>query len=532
MCADKVTEQTPRPASRVQGDEPGKQPSWQGKRFGRYKLLSLLGVGSMGRVFLGEDVNLKRRVALKVLPRKVTDGLDANQSRELFIREARSAARLEHVNVVGIYEVDQVQGMYYIAMELLEGGNLQDLVTAGGPMEVGPACQLIAEAADALEYAHRIGVVHRDIKPSNLMLTRDGRCKVTDFGLARLDDPADGFRLSTEVVGTPKYIAPEVVSGSPAGPASDQYSLMASLWFLLTGRALFEGGSRRDLCLRHVNDPLPDIRQYRKDLSTELIAVLAKGLAKDPAQRYDSCGQLAKVLRRFVIGLGSGLQSSAQNLTEHSGSLGSVKPKPRRLARKPVAKARSSMVWYLIAAGVLGVALLVGVILLAGKRGQDQPPQPGQSNVQTPAGIAPPRSPAASETVEESFAESPSEPTFPAEPVAIQADTAIVPSARARLLNAARTGEKVIVEGRVVRADTSHTGKVFTIFFAGATDRRDFQVVYFPDLFPVMESRFGGVNGSGLAGKTIRVTGRAEVYERVGNPQIILNHPQQVQVVE
>jgi serine/threonine protein kinase len=523
MCADKVTEHAARTVASVPSGEGSRQPAWQGKRFGRYKLLSLLGVGSMGRVFLGEDVNLKRRVALKVLPRKLTEGLDANQSKELFIREARSAARLEHANVVGIYEVDQVQGMYYIAMELIEGGNLQDLVTAGGPMDVGPACQLIAEAADALEYAHRIGVVHRDIKPSNLMLTRDGRCKVTDFGLARLDDPADGFRLSTEVVGTPKYIAPEVASGTPAGPASDQYSLMASLWFLLTGRPIYDGGSRREICLQHVNDPLPDIRQLRGDLPAELTAVFAKGLAKDPAQRYGSCSQLAKVLRRFVIGLGSGLQDSAQNLTENSGPLISVNAKPRRSPRRPAPKRHSSKVWYYVAGGVLGGGVLIAVILLAGRAEQDQPGEPaGQAR----AAVSEPSAPDVSAAADISFAES------AGEPIDVQADAAIVPTARDRLIDAARAGEKVIVEGRVVRAETSHTGKVFTIFFAGATNRRDFQVVYFPDLFPAMESTFGGVNGSGLAGKTIRVTGRAELYERVGNPQIILNHPQQVQVIE
>jgi DNA/RNA endonuclease YhcR with UshA esterase domain len=140
--------------------------------------------------------------------------------------------------------------------------------------------------------------------------------------------------------------------------------------------------------------------------------------------------------------------------------------------------------------------------------------------------VSEPSAPDVSAAADISFAES------AGEPIDVQADAAIVPTARDRLIDAARAGEKVIVEGRVVRAETSHTGKVFTIFFAGATNRRDFQVVYFPDLFPAMESTFGGVNGSGLAGKTIRVTGRAELYERVGNPQIILNHPQQVQVIE
>ena len=170
-----------RPTSTSGADAAVATPRWLGKRVGRFRLIGVIGKGAMGKVFRAEDVQLHRVVALKVISSRSTRKRSAAQKWELFLREARSAAKLEHPNLVSVYEVSSYSDIHFIAMELVEGGNLKDLVTAAGPMDVPRACQLAAEAAEGLQHAHEQGVIHRDVKPANLMLTRNGRCKIGDF---------------------------------------------------------------------------------------------------------------------------------------------------------------------------------------------------------------------------------------------------------------------------------------------------------------------------------------------------------------
>jgi hypothetical protein len=272
---------------------------WKGRLVKRFKLVDELGEGAMGRVFVAEDTVLKRHVALKLLPAKFKDGRP-NHRTERLIKEARSAASLEHPNVVSVYEIDQSGGVHYIAMELAEGGNLEQLIQLSGPMEVERACQLVAEAAEALAHAHKRGIVHRDVKPANLLLTRNGRCKVCDFGLALYDEGTDQEgRL--RCVGTPNYIAPEVAQGKGAAPASDIYSLGCTLFFMLTGRGPFSGTNAREVMKQHISQPLPDMRKWRPDLPDKLVAAVEQACAKDPEKRYDSADRFAKVLRTFTI---------------------------------------------------------------------------------------------------------------------------------------------------------------------------------------------------------------------------------------
>src|SRR5687768_3499102 len=215
----------------------GRPPKWKGRILKRFKLVDLLGQGAMGKVFRAEDVTLRRYVALKVLPTKTKEG-QRDHKVDQFVREARSAATLDHPNAVTIYEIGESSGVHYIAMELVEGGNLEKLIKASGPMEIDRACQIAAEAAEALAAAHAQGIIHRDVKPSNLLLARNGRCKIADFGLARYEDPED-LTPRGECVGTPCYIAPELPLGQKATAQSDIYSLGCALWFLLTGKPPF-----------------------------------------------------------------------------------------------------------------------------------------------------------------------------------------------------------------------------------------------------------------------------------------------------
>lgn len=265
---------------------------------GQYRLSRLIGRGSMAAVFAGEDIVLKRPVALKVFPHRHKQG-ERSVELQQFVREARSAARVEHPCVVRIYEIDQFQGWFFIAMELINGTDLSRLVRSSGALEIRKACRVAADAADALHAAHELGVVHRDVKPANLMLTRQGRCKVTDFGLARVKDPKDRFALPTEAVGTPYYIAPEVATGQPATAMADIYSLAATLWYLLTGQPMYNGKSARELARQHVHHPLPNIQVSNPQIPDRLVLALQQALAKTPAERFQNAGEFAQVLHSF-----------------------------------------------------------------------------------------------------------------------------------------------------------------------------------------------------------------------------------------
>lgn len=264
---------------------------------GRYKLLRLLGRGSMGAVFHAQDIVLKRAVALKLFPKRFQQG-ERSAELQQFIREARSAARIDSPHVVRIYDINISDGWLHIAMELIDGTNLLHVMRNAGPMAPERVCRIGGDAAAALAAAHQLKVVHRDIKPANLMVTLDSRCKVTDFGLACAHDPEDQFKLPTESVGTPYYIAPEVAMGKSATPASDVYSLGATLWHLLAGRPIYPGKVAKDIAKQHIHSPLPDLRELRPELPGELVAILERMLAKAPADRFQDVAEVAKRLKR------------------------------------------------------------------------------------------------------------------------------------------------------------------------------------------------------------------------------------------
>jgi len=264
------------------------------QRLGRFRITSKLGKGGMGTVYRAVDEQLGRYVALKVIS-KDASGKPTLRT-EAFLREARSVAQLDHPNIVQLFEIGQTPRYSYIAMELLEGGDLWQLFRAAGPLDFPRAALIVAEAAEALHHAHGCGVIHRDIKPANLMLARNGRCKITDFGLARHDNPNDLFEFPSQVVGTPFYIAPELITGQNASPAVDVYSLAVTLWIVLVGSSPFSGKGKKELYESKLRDPLPDLRQLRPDLPAKLIEAVERGLEKDPAQRV-GMEQFGRMLR-------------------------------------------------------------------------------------------------------------------------------------------------------------------------------------------------------------------------------------------
>lgn len=296
LGADKVPLQVPAAPQAAE-----KPPSWAGKVLGHFKLLRLIGQGNMGIVIQALDVNLERLVALKVLRKRIISPEDRNRV-EQFFREARAAAKIDHPNVVKIYEINQHKGWWYIAMELLEGDSLKRIVEAAGSLSAQQACPLIADAAAALDVAHREGIIHRDIKPANLMITRAGRCKLTDFGLVRMGDENDPFEIARKTVGTPYFIAPEIIEGKIQTQAVDIYSLGCTLYFALTGKPPFQAETMPELFQKHIHQPPPDVRMHCPKCSPVLAKLIGRMLAKEPSQR-PTAADVAAVLRTESISL-------------------------------------------------------------------------------------------------------------------------------------------------------------------------------------------------------------------------------------
>jgi hypothetical protein len=267
-------------------------------RMGRFKIISKLGKGGMGTVYRAVDEKLQRHVALKVIAKDKPG--QTTKFTEAFVREARSVAQLDHPNIVRVFEIGETRQHTFIAMELLEGGDLWQLFKAAGRLEPGRAALIGAEAAEALAYAHTQGVVHRDIKPANLMLARNGRCKITDFGLCKFEDPNDLFKLP-EMVGTPMYLAPEVIRQQPAEPASDVYSLAMTLWIVLAGMSPFEGFTRKALYEAKLAAPMPGLRRHRPDVAVKLAEAIDQALDRDPGKR-PGMEQFGRLLRLHVSG--------------------------------------------------------------------------------------------------------------------------------------------------------------------------------------------------------------------------------------
>jgi serine/threonine-protein kinase len=286
------TEKTQLPAENI-------RPSWVGKRLGNFKLLRLIGEGKMGRVIQAQDINLQRIVALKILNKRIP-GLDDQQRVLQFLREARAAARLEHPNVVRIYEINQHDGWWYIAMEMLEGKNLRTIIKAVGPLAQQRGCTLLADASNALAAAHELGIIHRDIKPTNLMLTRSGRCKLTDFGLVRLDDPNDPFDFTDKAVGSPQFMPPEMINRENQTPAIDIYSLGATLYYALTAKPPYTGKKIEEILDKQVNSPVPDLAKELPEASPSLVDVVKRMMAKDPEDR-PSAAEVTAILRAEAI---------------------------------------------------------------------------------------------------------------------------------------------------------------------------------------------------------------------------------------
>src|SRR5262245_35132486 len=278
-------------------------------RLGLYEIVAPLGAGGMGEVYRARDTRLKRDIAIKVLPDDVASSPDRLAR---FEREATTVAGLNHPNIVTLHSIEEFDGTRFITMELVDGQALSALVAPGG-LPYARVLELAIAIADALAAAHEKGVVHRDLKPANVMVTREGRVKVLDFGLATFTPPADGqdslaetmtMRLSTagEVVGTPHYMAPEQVRGAAVDARSDLFSFGILIYELVSGTRPFTGSTLADVSSAILRDSPPSLTSVRADLPAGLEHIVARCLEKDPRERVQTALDVRNELRRLASG--------------------------------------------------------------------------------------------------------------------------------------------------------------------------------------------------------------------------------------
>jgi serine/threonine protein kinase len=328
-----------------------------------YKVLHKLGQGGMGWVMLAEDTQLGRRVALKVMR---SQHAAEEESRERFLREARAAAQLKHDHIITIYQVGEDQGVPFLAMELLEGGTLQQRLEYPKPLSLGAAVRIAREIAVGLNAAHQRGVVHRDIKPANIWLeSPKGRVKILDFGLARQSDSKAGLTQAGEIVGTPHYMAPEQARAKPVDARCDLFSLGCILYRMTTGRLPFAGDTLlATLTAIAVDMPTP-VRELNPQAPQALADLIWRLLAKDPNQRpataKEVIDELAAIERDLSGGSKSGFSIEVPPMIQLKTDAPIVVPSAKKASLsgrlRPASRNQSLLPW-ILAGGLLALALL------------------------------------------------------------------------------------------------------------------------------------------------------------------------------
>jgi beta-lactam-binding protein with PASTA domain/predicted Ser/Thr protein kinase len=310
---------------------------------GRYRILRRLGTGGMANVYLAEDEELGRRVAIKILnDRHASD----DSFVERFRREAKNAAGLSHPNIVSIYDRGEAEGTYYIAMEYLEGRSLKDRIVAEGPLPIPAAIEATRQILRALGFAHRGGIVHRDVKPHNVLLAQDSaerRYKVTDFGISRTS--ASQMTEAGSIVGTAQYLSPEQARGAPVDQRSDIYSVGIVLYELLTGQLPFTGETPLEIAMKHLSEIPKPPSALRPEVSPDLDMVVLRALAKDPAERFDSAADMDAELARVASGSHVTAETSDAATAVLAGA-GIAESAPTMISRRPVVAPRAQPTQY------------------------------------------------------------------------------------------------------------------------------------------------------------------------------------------
>ncbi len=336
-----------------------------------YRVLEKLGSGAMAHVFKAKQLSLDRMVAVKVLPRQLSENTEYV---ERFYKEGKAAAKLNHPNIVQAFDVGEAGGFHYFVMEYVEGHTLHDELLAHKVFSEAEALGIIIQVARALEHAHRQGLIHRDVKPKNIMITKDGRVKLADMGLARVADDAQAAQKEAgRAFGTPYYISPEQIRGElDIDFRADIYSLGATLYHLVTGQVPFEGPSPQAVMMKHLKEPLIPPDHINTTLSAGLGEVVEVMMAKDRDHRYASTSDLLMDLEAIQAGqpplqarsqikaaVLKGLTAEAEPLEESVGYAEDYASQS--------ALSRNATAVVVILSAALAVCIMVIIFLLAGK---------------------------------------------------------------------------------------------------------------------------------------------------------------------
>ena len=357
------------PVSDSSGERRPRSPG----HIGRYRVTATLGKGAMGTVYRAEDPLIERSVALKVLSLDLSPDERAT-FRDHFFSEGKSAGGLNHPNIVTVYDIGESEGVPYIAMEFVEGLSLRETLDMGTVMPVRRVVDIGLAMCRGLDFAHGQGVVHRDIKPANVMISRSGLVKIMDFGIAssRASLSPEQTLPQGHVLGSPKYMAPEQLRGGVADARSDLFSLGVTLYELLVGRNPFEADSIGDVVEKVLRLEAPTARELNPDVPRELDLLLLRAMQKDPARRFQSANEMAKVLRHLRREMRTAAAPGNTRRASAVGSHGATVVMPTADA---AARARSGLGRRLLAASAFALTVSAGLYALlgGGGKGPDAP---------------------------------------------------------------------------------------------------------------------------------------------------------------
>lgn len=396
-----------------------------GRKVGKYTIIRPLGRGGMGVVYEAMDVPLQRKVALKILPQAFSSD---EQALQRFVREARMAARLNHPNAVAVYDVGRKDTVYFIAMELVPGANAQELLHGGKKMPWREATRAMVDACRGLAAAHAAGIIHRDIKPSNLLWTESGTVKVSDFGLAKPPNNAENLSVTRrdQFVGTPLFMSPEQCRNDETVDArSDVYSMGATYYMLLTGRAPYDQGSAIQILFAHCSAPIPDAADVDADVPPMASHIARRAMAKRPEDRYQTVDEMLSDLE-------SAMGATPDEQAEMVAAMGDADLLPAADAMVPVVPTASALeqkLPWLAGVVLVVVTVLVGVVIMLVMTRRDADPPSVASNRTTAtvprapyaSGLPPAPLPPATSTVEP---ERPTTDVFAARPAVVAPTTA------------------------------------------------------------------------------------------------------------